>query len=152
VLIYLMRERHITPDALERMLYKESGLRGLSSLSSDMRDLLATEDPRARLAVAYFIHHACRHVAALASTMEGIDAIVFTAGIGEHAPTIRKQICGRLAWLGVTLDDAGNEAGGPRITSDASPVSAWVIPTDEESQIADDTVAALRAAEKGGMR
>jgi acetate kinase len=151
VLIYLLREKRMAPDALERMLYRESGLRGLSSLSGDMRDLLERDDPNARLAVDYFVYHACRHLAALASTMEGIDAIVFTAGIGEHAPIIRSKICHRLAWLGVTLDDAANAAGGPRITSDASLVSAWVVPTDEESQIADYTVTALRATEREGM-
>ena len=123
-------------DAVEKLLYTECGLLGLSGVSSDMRDLEASDAPSAKLALEYYVYHICRQIGSLAGAMAGIDAIVFTAGIGEKSTTIRKQVCGRLAWLGVHLDDAANDAGGPRISTGASGVSVWVVPTDEESAIA----------------
>jgi len=139
VLIYLIRERGMSVDQIERLLYNDSGLRGLSGLSSDARDLLASKDPAAKMALDYFILHVCRQLGSLTALLEGLDAIVFTAGIGEHSPEIREQICLHAAWLGVNLDEAANQAGGPRITLEGSPVSAWVIPTDEELIIARHT-------------
>jgi acetate kinase len=150
VLIYLLREKGMSVDAVEKLLYTECGLRGLSGVSSDMRDLEASDAPSAKLAIEYYVYHICRQVGALAGAMCGIDAMVFTAGIGEKSATIRKQVCSRLAWLGVHLDDAANEIGGPRISTAASGVSVWVVPTDEESAIAGYTANVLRAARLGG--
>lgn len=144
VLIYLIRDRHMSVDAVERLLYRESGLRGLSGLSSDVRDLLASNDPAARLALDYFVYHACRQLGSLAATLEGLDGIVFTAGIGENSPEIRQRICLHAAWLGLRLDFDANRAGGPRISAPGSTVSAWVIPTDEEIVIARHTQELIR--------
>jgi acetate kinase len=144
VLIYLMRERKMSVDAVERMLYHECGLRGLSGLSSDTRDLLASTSPASRLALDYFVYHVCRHIGALATTMGGLDAIVFTAGIGEHSPEIRERICTQLGWLGLRLDFEANRAGGPRISASGTAVSAWVVPTDEELIIARHTLSLVR--------
>jgi acetate kinase len=147
VLIYLMRERKMSVDAVERMLYHECGLRGLSGLSSDTRDLLASTSPASRLALDYFVYHVCRHIGALAAAMGGLDAIVFTAGIGEHSPEIRERICTQLGWLGLRLDFEANRAGGPRISASGTAVSAWVVPTDEELLIARDTVRVVQGLE-----
>jgi acetate kinase len=144
VLIYLMRERKMSVDAVERMLYHECGLRGLSGLSSDTRDLLASSAPASRLALDYFVYHVCRQIGALAATMGGLDAIVFTAGIGEHSPEIRERICTQIGWLGLRLDFEANRAGGPRISASGAAVSAWVIPTDEEFIIARHTLSLVR--------
>jgi len=149
VLIYLLREKRMSVDAVEKLLYTECGLRGLSGVSSDMRDLEASDAPSAKLAMEYYVYHICRQIGALAGAMIGIDGIVFTAGIGEKSATIRKQVCSRLAWLGVHLDDVANEVGGPRISTAASGVSVWVVPTDEESAIASYTADVLRTARMG---
>jgi acetate kinase len=117
-------------------LYKDSGLLGVSGVSNDMRDLLASTDPRAAEAVELFCYHVAKQLGTLAATLGGLDALVFTAGIGEHAAPIRERVCRRAEWLGIQLDAASNAAAGPRITTEASPVSAWVIPTDEEKMIA----------------
>ena len=146
VIIYLLREKGMSVDAVEKMLYTECGLLGLSGVSSDMRDLEASEVRSAKLAVEYYVYHVCRHIGALAAAMDGIDAIVFTAGIGEKSKMIRKKVCSRLSWLGVHLDDAANEVGGPKISAEKSGVSAWVVPTDEESAIANYTADVLRTA------
>jgi acetate kinase len=144
VLIYLMREKHMSADEVEHLLYHDCGLRGLSGISNDVRDLLASHDPAAKLALDYFVYHACRQLGALAAVLGGLDAVVFTAGIGEHSPEIRAQICNAAGWLGLRLDEPANRAGGPRITTADSPVSAWVIPTDEEMTIARHTVEIVR--------
>jgi acetate kinase len=136
VLLYLMDELGMDSRAIEHLLYHESGLLGVSGISSDMRTLLASSDPRARLAVDLFVYRIGRELGSLAATMKGIDAIVFTAGIGEHAAAIRERVCRDAAWLGVELDAAANEAGGSRISTASSKVSAWVIPTNEELMIA----------------
>jgi acetate kinase len=140
VLIYLIRERGMPPDEVEHLLYYGSGLRGISGLSSDLRDLLASDDRFAKLALEYFIHHVCRHVGALTAVLEGLEAIVFTAGIGENSPEIRERICSHLSWLGLSLDEGANQAGGPKITAKDSRASAWVVPTDEEWLIARHTL------------
>jgi acetate kinase len=143
VLIYLLREKGMDADGLEQLLYKDSGLLGLSGLSADMRDLLASDKPEAAQAVEMFCDRVAQQAAALAATLGGLDAVVFTAGIGERSSEIRAAICRRLGWLGVSLDAEANAAGKPRISTAGSGVGVWVIPTDEESMIAQHTRALL---------
>lgn len=145
VILYLMTELDMDARAIETMLYKESGLLGMSGVSSDMRTLLASDHPRARDAIDVLIHRIGRELGALAATMQGIDALVFTAGIGEHSPLIRARICREAAWLGVELDPVANERGDRCISVPGSKVSAWVIPTDEELMIARHTLMTMRA-------
>ncbi len=144
VVLYLLTEKGWGPKDLERLLYQESGLRGLSGLTNDVRDLLASEDPRARLALDYFVYRVGREIGSLAAAMGGIDALVLTAGISENSPEMRARICARAAWLGLRLDEDANRTGGPRISAARSRVSAWVIPTDEERMIAEHTLAVWR--------
>jgi acetate kinase len=132
--------------AIEDLIYKQSGLLGVSGMSSDMRTLLASDDARARFAVELYTYRLGRELGSLAAAAKGIDALVFTAGIGEHAPSIRERVCRDAAWLGVELDPAANEAGGPRISTPGSKVSVWVIPTNEELMIARHTSEAAGAA------
>jgi acetate kinase len=135
VLLHLMEAKGWDAARLGRLLYKESGLLGVSGLSSDMRALLASDAPEAAEAVALFVYRAVREIGSLAAALGGLDALVFTAGIGEHAAPVRAAIVAGCAWLGLTLDTAANAAGGPRI-SGPGPASAWVVPTDEEGVIA----------------
>jgi acetate kinase len=146
VLLYCMQALGMDAKAIERLLYKECGLLGVSGLSNDMRDLLASTEPGAEEAIALFCYHITKHLGALTAVLGGLDALVFTAGIGEHAPAIRARVCHAAAWLGVRLDDAANARGGPCISSDDSQVSVWVIPTDEERMIALHTLAVLAQA------
>jgi acetate kinase len=150
VVLWLARERGLSIDDIERLLYRESGLLGLSGLSADMRVLLASDAPAARLAIDCFTYRIAREAGSLASALGGLDALVFTAGIGEHSAPIREAICARLAWLGIELDPAANAAGGPCITVPSSRVSAWRIPTDEERRIAEGCVSTLSAAPPPG--
>ncbi|HEY2994520.1 MAG TPA: acetate/propionate family kinase [Methylomirabilota bacterium] len=143
VLLYLLIQKGWSPENIERLLYHEAGLRGLSGLSNDVRDLLASDAPGARRALEYFVYRIGREVGSLAGALGGIDGLVFTAGIGENSPDIRARVCARAAWLGIQLDEAANRAGGPRISTPASRVSAWVIPTDEERMIAEHTLAVV---------
>jgi len=136
VVLHLLTERGMTAEAVGRMLRGESGLAGVSGISGDMRVLLASDDPAAREAVELFCYRAVREIASLAAALGGLDAVVFTAGIGEHSPEIREAIGGGLRWLGLEIDPACNAAGGPRISRGGSRVSAWVIPTDESGVIA----------------
>jgi acetate kinase len=136
VVIHLIRERGLSAGEVENLLYQNCGLRGLSGISSDARELLASDDPAAKLALDYFVYHVSRQLGTLAAVLEGLDGIVFTAGIGEHSVEIRQRVCARAAWLGLRLDEAANRSGGPRISAADSAVSAWVIPTDEERMIA----------------
>lgn len=142
--LYLLDELGMSPQEVEHLLYNESGLLGVSELSSDMRTLLASDDPRARLAIDLYVYRIRRELGSLAAALGGLDALVFTAGIGEHAATIRARVCIEAAWLGVELDDAANAAGGPRISTPAAKVAAWVIPTDEERMIAQHTLTLIR--------
>jgi acetate kinase len=146
VVLHLARERGMSLDAIETLLYKQSGLLGLSGVSNDMRELQASPDPGARLAIDYFVYRLVREVGALAAAMGGIDALVFTAGIGENSPEIRAAVCERLAWLGIALDAVANREGGPRISRADSRVSAWRLPTNEELMIAEQTVQVLALA------
>jgi acetate kinase len=140
VILYLMDELGMDARAIEDLVYKQSGLLGVSGISSDMRALLASDDERARFAVQLFTYRCAREIGSLAAAAGGIDALVFTAGIGEYAPTIRERVCRDAAWLGVELDPAANQAGGPRVSTAASKVSVWVIPTNEEVMIARHTL------------
>jgi acetate kinase len=139
VLLYLLDARGMDARSLERLLYHESGLLGVSGVSSDMRVLLASAEPGAGQAVELFCYRVGRELGSLAAALGGLDAIVFTAGIGEHAAAVRAAVCRDAGWLGVEIDAAANAAGGPRISVDASRVAAWVIPTDEELMIARHT-------------
>jgi acetate kinase len=143
VLLYLLREQGLNVEELEQLLYHRSGLYGISGRSGDMRDLLQAEndEPRARIAVDYFVFRAAREIAAQCAALGGIDGLVFTAGIGENAPVIRQRICEKLQWLGVHLDERANSSAREAscISMADSPVSVWMIPTNEELMIAKHT-------------
>lgn len=139
VMLYLMDERGMDARAIEKLIYQESGLLGVSGISGDMVTLLASDDPRAALAVDLFLYRIRRELGSLAAALGGLDALVFTAGIGENSAGIRARVCDDTRWLGVELDGDANERGGPRITVPASRVSAWTIPTNEELMIAQHT-------------
>jgi len=139
VILYLFQNLGLGVKDVETMLYKKSGLLGISGISNDMRDLLSSTEPAARLAVDYFVYQAAKQIGALTAVLGGIDGLVFTAGIGENSAEIRQRICRASAWLGVELDEAANAQRGPRISPPSSKVSAWVIPTDEELMIARHT-------------
>ncbi|ACK51628.1 acetate kinase [Methylocella silvestris BL2] len=136
VILYLLDELKMGPREIERLLYKQSGLLGVSGVSSDMRSLEASDNPRARLAIDLFVYRIGREIGSLAAALGGLDALVFTAGIGEHSASLRRSVCLGAAWLGLVLDEAANESGASRISAPGSRVSAWVAPTDEELMIA----------------
>ena len=140
VLLYLMSEKKMDAVAITDLLYERSGLLGVSGISDDMRTLLASNDRRAAEAIELFVYRIGRELGSLAAALGGLDALVFTGGIGEHAAKIREQVCKDAAWLGVMLDLNTNASGGPCITTRASRVSGWVIPTDEDLMIARHTV------------
>jgi acetate kinase len=139
VLLYLMAEKGMSPSAVQDLLYRESGLKGLSGISNDMRDLQSSLEPAAKLAVDYFVHRVALHAGMLAAALGGLDAFVFTAGIGEHSSEIRARIAERLGWLGVDLDPAANRAKKTLISRPLSRVALYVVPTDEEVMIARHT-------------
>ncbi len=136
VLLFLQDELGYGVRDVERLLYHESGLLGMSGISADMRELLASDAASARLAVDVFVYRAGRELGSLAAALGGLDAIVFTAGIGENQPEVRERICAGAAWLGLELDREANLRHGPRISTPGSRVAAWVMPTDEELVIA----------------
>jgi len=150
VVLHLNRAYGMDADAIERMLYHDCGLTGVSGISNDMRDLLASDDPRAGQAIDLFVYRIGRELGALTAALGGLDGLVFTAGIGERSAEIRERVCARAAWLGIELDDAANGAGGLRISADGSRVAAYAIPTDEEQMIARHTLAVLRRAPTAG--
>lgn len=143
VVTYLIRERGMSAAQVEDMLYHRSGLLGVSGVSGDMRELLASSEPHAKQAVALFVARLARETAAMVAALGGLDGIVFTAGIGEHAAPIREAACARLGWLGLRLDQAANARGEGRISAEGSAVQAWVIPTDEELVVARHAVEVL---------
>jgi acetate kinase len=147
VILYLVQGSGLSAKELETVLYKKSGLLGISGISNDMRVLLGSSEPGARLAVDYFVYRAAKEIGALAAVLRGLDGLVFTAGIGENSAPIRKRICAASAWLGIELDDEANERKAPRISRSGSRVSAWVIPTNEELVIARHTAALLGLTE-----
>src|SRR5262245_40043633 len=143
VILYLMDEYKMDARAIERLIYSESGLLGLSGISSDMRTLLASAEPAARLAIDVYVYRIRRELGSLAAALGGLDSVVFTGGIGENAPAIREQVCRAAAWLGLELDPVANARGGPRISASASHVRAWVVPANEELMIARHTHSVL---------
>jgi acetate kinase len=143
VILHLFQTMGQSAKDVETLLYKKSGLLGISGISNDMRDLIDNPDPAARLAVDYFVYQVAKHIGSLAAVLGGVDAIVFTAGIGERSVEIRRRIGEASAWLGVTLDSAANAKHGPKISAPGSKVSAWVVPTNEELMIARHTGALL---------
>ncbi|HXY05877.1 MAG TPA: acetate/propionate family kinase [Burkholderiaceae bacterium] len=145
VVLYLMDELKMDARAIEELIYRQSGLLGVSGVSSDMRALLASGEPRARFALELYTYRIGRELGSLVAAMQGIDALVFTAGIGEHASAIRERVVRDAAWLGADLDPAANLAGGPRISTATSKVPVWVIPTNEEFMIAWHTRVAIGA-------
>ena len=143
VVLHLLRQEGMSVAAVEDMLYRRSGLLGLSGISSDFRDLLASPEPRARFAIEVFVYRVARGIGSLAAALGGLDGLVFTAGVGENAAPIRAAICEACAWLGVELDPAANAVHGPCITSGRSRVAVHVIPTDENRMIALHTRAVI---------
>ncbi|GJE40184.1 acetate/propionate family kinase [Methylobacterium persicinum] len=136
LVLHLIRERGLAPDAVADLLNARSGLLGVSGISDDVRVLQASDDPRAEEALALFAYRAVREAGSLMAALGGLDALVFTAGIGENAPAIRAAICDGLAWAGIALDGARNAAGKGRISRDGSGVAVHVVPADEEGPIA----------------
>jgi len=145
VILYLMDQRGMDARAIEKLIYNQSGLLGVSGISSDMRALLGNNDPRAKLAIDLYLYRIRRELGSLAAALGGLDALVFTAGIGENSAVLRERIIHDAVWLGVKLDAAANEAGGPRISASDSPVSAWKLATNEELMIATHTCRLLGA-------
>jgi acetate kinase len=145
VVLYLMDELKMDARAIEKVIYQQSGLLGMSGISSDMRTLEGSAAPEARAAIDVFIYRIGRELGSLAAALGGLDAIVFTAGIGENSRGLRERVCKDAAWLGVELDASANGANGPRISPAGSRVSAWVIPTNEEVMIARHTRRVLAA-------
>ncbi|WOS64761.1 acetate/propionate family kinase [Sinorhizobium fredii] len=143
VVLYLISEKGMSPDAVSDLLYHEAGLKGLSGISNDMRELLASNDPRAAFAIAHFVHRCRLNVGMLAAALGGVDAFVFTAGVGENSAPIRTRIAEGLTWLGAELDPAANDAGNALISTATSRVALHVIPTDEELMIARHTLALI---------
>jgi acetate kinase len=149
VILYLLDHERMDARAIERLIYSESGLLGVSGISSDMRTLLASAAPAAREAVDLFVYRIGRELGSLAAALGGLDGIVFTGGIGEHAAQVRAEVCRNARWLGVSLDDAANGRHGPRISAPASKVPVFVVPTDENLMIARHTRELL---DRGGAR
>ena len=143
IVLFLLEELGMNLEEVRHLLFKESGLKGVSGLSNDMRTLLASESPFAKEAVALYIHRAVREIGAVAAEIGGLDALIFTAGIGEHAAPIRAGIVEGCSWLGAELDPAANAADATLISPPGAKVTAYVIPTNEEAVIARETRAAL---------
>lgn len=146
VVIHLLKQPGQSLASVEDILYHRSGLLGVSGISADSRDLLGSDQPAAREAIELFTHRIAQEIAALATTLGGLHAVIFTAGIGEHQPAIRAEVCARLAWLGVALDDNANSANATRIDAQDSKVGVLVIPTDEEQVIAIEACALLKSS------
>jgi acetate kinase len=145
IVLYLLTEKGMSAKDIERLFYQDSGLKGLSGISNDVRDLLASSDRRAKFALDYFVYRIALFTGLLAAAMGGIDGFVFTAGVGENSPIIRDAVAKRLAWLGLELDTQANTTGTGRISAKGSRVACYVIPTDEELMIARHTLDVLRA-------
>jgi len=150
VILYLIDELKMDTRAVEKLIYQQSGLLGVSGISSDMRTLLASDEPGAKAAIDLFVYRIGRELGSLAAALGGLDAIVFTAGIGENSAELRERVCRHAAWIGVQLDSEANARGGPRISGAGSRVNVWTIPTNEELMIARHTrdVVGAQAAKK----
>ncbi|MEO8014573.1 MAG: acetate kinase, partial [Polaromonas sp.] len=147
VVLYLMSGLGMSVPAVEKLLYEQSGLLGVSGISGDMRVVEASEAPEARQAIDLYVYRIAQHLGSLAASLGGLEALVFTAGIGENSASLRRRVCGDAAWLGVALDEAANQAGGSGarcISTAGSRVAVWVIPTNEELMIAQHTQAVLQ--------
>jgi acetate kinase len=144
VLLWLIEFKKMSGKEAIDLVHNKSGLLGLSGVSSDMRDLLASDSPDAQQAIDYFVYRTTSYIGALTAILGGLDGLVFTAGIGEHAAPIRERICRNFAWLGLDLDSAANSGGQPLISTAKSPVSAWIVPTNEELMIARHVVDLLK--------
>jgi acetate kinase len=152
VLLYLISEKGMSASNAQNFLYRDCGLKGLSGISNDMRELEASEDPKAKLAVAYFVYRIGLNAGMLAAALQGLDAFVFTAGIGENSVRIRARIADQLRWLGVTLDEAENSRHARLISGSDSRIPVYVIPTDEELMIAQHTLSLLLNTPSGSAR
>jgi acetate kinase len=152
VVLYLMNEKKLSAKEIEHFLYYDCGLKGLSGISNDVRELLASRSPTAKLALDYFVYRIVLFTGLLAAAMGGIDGFVFTAGIGENAPPIREAVIRRLSWLGLELNSAANAKGGPLLSCEGARVACYVVPTDEELMIARHTLRALRAQSEHATR
>ena len=146
VVLHLFQSLKLSVKEVETLLYKKSGLLGISGISNDMRDLLGRAEPDAQLAVDYFVYRAAKEIGALTAVLGGIDGLVFTAGIGENSPEIRRRICDACSWLGVELNENANRDRGPEISTSHSKVAVWVVPTNEELMIARHTGSLLGLA------
>jgi acetate kinase len=145
VLLHLLRDGMGRED-VEHLLYHESGVKGVSGLTADMKTLLESGDPRAKLAIDLYCYRIARELGSLAAALGGLDALIFTGGVGENAAAIRARVCADAAWLGLQLDDDANRRGDPRISTAGSSVAAWIVPTDEELTIARHTQRLLMRA------
>ncbi|MFL5267277.1 MAG: acetate/propionate family kinase [Stellaceae bacterium] len=145
VVLHLLQQKRMSPDEVVDLLYKRSGMLGLSGVSSDFRELLASDSPRARFAVELFCNRVARHIASLAAALGGLDGIMFTAGVGENAAPVRDAICRACTWLGLELDEAANREGKERISAAKSRVAAYVLKTDENLMIARHARALVRS-------
>jgi len=143
VILYLITQRGMSAGEVERLIYTKSGLLGVSGITSDMRALLSSDDLRAKLAIDLYVYRIQKELGSLAAALKGLDALVFTGGIGENAETLRTRVCRDAGWVGVELDDEANVEHGPRISTPNSRVAAWVIPTNEELMIAQHTQSVL---------
>ncbi|HEY3564849.1 MAG TPA: acetate kinase, partial [Casimicrobiaceae bacterium] len=150
VVLHLLRRENMDASELERTLYARSGLLGVSGISSDMRTLLASEDPRAREAIDLFVYRIGRELGSLAASLNGIDALVFTGGIGEHAAAIRARVCRDANWLGLALDAPANARHATCISPNDARASAWVIPTDENLMVARHVQRVLDETQRDG--
>jgi acetate kinase len=143
VVLHLLREGW-TLERIEELLYRKSGLLGISGISNDVRDLLASDQPSASEALDYFVYRIVREIGSLTAALGGLDALIFTAGVGENSPEIRQRVCAGLAWLGVWIDADANSRNDPCISATGRAPSVWVIPTDEEGVIASHTLSVVR--------
>jgi len=143
VILYLMTAKGMSPSQMQDFLYRDCGLKGLSGISNDMRELLVSDDPRASFAVDYFVHRVSLHAGMLAAALQGLDGFVFTAGIGENSADMRARIAERLGWLGASLDQIQNTRHAPRISRADSRLPLYIVPTDEELMIAQHTLSLL---------
>ena len=152
IVLYLLTEKGMSAGEIEHLFYYDCGLKGLSGISNDVRDLLTSSDPRAKLALDYFVYRIALFTGMLAAAMSGIDGFVFTAGVGENAPAIREAVAKRLSWLGLELDPEANAKGEGRISAPGGRVSCYVVPTDEELMIARHTLSVLRRHPAFGLK
>lgn len=150
VVLFLLQMK--SREEVETLLYKKSGLLGISGISNDVRALLASESPLAAEAIEFFVYRSMREIGSLTAALGGLDGLIFTAGVGENSAVIRSQICAGLGWLGIAVDAAANQRGRGCISRAGQSPSVWVIPTDEERVIASGTLGVLHASEPNGRK